>query len=81
EAFIPNEVTRVRFTLNDINHQFRAGHKLMVQVQSSWFPLVDRNPQQFVDIYHASDADYQKATHRIYHQSPSASSIEIGIMK
>ena len=81
EPFTPNAVTTVQFTLNDINHRFRAGHKIMVQVQSSWFPLVDRNPQKFVDIYHAADADYQKATHRIYHNTLSPSSIEIGIVK
>lgn len=81
EAFIPGVVTQVRFTLNDINHRFRAGHKIMVQVQSSWFPLVDRNPQTFVDIYHAADSDYRKATHRIYHTPEAPSFIEIGIVR
>jgi uncharacterized protein len=81
EPFTPNAVTQVRFTLNDINHCFRAGHKMMVQVQSSWFPLVDRNPQMFVDIYHATDADYQKATHRIYHTPVAPSYVEIGIAR
>jgi uncharacterized protein len=45
------------------------GHRIMVQVQSSWFPLVDRNPQKFVDIYKASDSDFQRATERVYHSS------------
>ena len=81
EPFTPNAVTQVRFTLNDVNHSFRAGHRIMVQVQSSWFPLVDRNPQKFIDIYHAADADYQKATERIYHTPAAPSYLEIGIMK
>ena len=50
------------FTLQDVAHTFRSGHKIMVQVQSTWFPLVDRNPQKFVDIYSANEADFQKAT-------------------
>ncbi len=79
EPFTPNAVTQVRFTLNDINHCFRAGHRIMVQVQSSWFPLVDRNPQTFVDIYHASDADFRKATHRIHRTAAAPSFIEAGI--
>ncbi|MGE5314862.1 MAG: CocE/NonD family hydrolase, partial [Acidobacteriota bacterium] len=81
EAFAPGEATHVRFRLNDINHRFLKGHRIMVQVQSSWFPLVDRNPQKFVDIYHASDGDYEKAIHRIYHAPGKASSIEIGIAR
>jgi putative CocE/NonD family hydrolase len=66
EPFIPGQPTEVKFNLQDINHTFKSGHKIMVQVQSSWFPLVDRNPQKFVDIYHASETDFQKATHRIH---------------
>jgi hypothetical protein len=81
EPFTPNAVTLVRYTLNDINHCFRAGHRIMVQVQSSWFPLVDRNPQKFLDIYHATDADYQKATHRIYHTPSAPSYLEVGIAR
>ena len=49
----------------DVFHTFRRGHKMMVVVQGSWFPLVDRNPQTFVDIYHAREADFQKATQRV----------------
>jgi predicted acyl esterase len=52
--------------LPDVAHTFKAGHRIMIQVQSSWFPLVDRNPQQFVDIYHAKDSDFVKSTIRIY---------------
>jgi len=66
EPFTPDQPTRVRFTLPDICHCFRGGHRIMLHVQSSWFPLVDRNPQKFVDIYHARAEDFQKATQRIY---------------
>ena len=66
EPFTPYKPTRVRFKLPDIAHGFRKGHRIMVQVQSSWFPLVDRNPQKFVDIYSAKEADFQKATQRVY---------------
>ncbi|MGE5353101.1 MAG: CocE/NonD family hydrolase [Acidobacteriota bacterium] len=67
EAMVPNKVTKVSFTLQDINHSFKKGHKIMVQIQSSWFPLSDRNPQKFVNIYEAKESDFQKATQRIYH--------------
>jgi len=66
EPLIPGQVTEVKFELRDVAHTFLKGHKIQVQVQSSWFPLVDRNPQQFIDIYHAKESDYVKATHRIY---------------
>jgi len=69
EAFKPNERTNVKFTLPDIAHTFKKGHKLMIQVQSSWFPLADRNPQKFVNIYTCDDSDFQKATIRIYDDS------------
>jgi putative CocE/NonD family hydrolase len=62
EAFTPNKVERVKFELPDIAHTFKKGHRLMIQIQSSWFPLVDRNPQKFVNIYECSDSDFQKAT-------------------
>ena len=67
EAFTPNKPTEVKYTLPDVAHTFQKGHRIMVQVQSSWFPLVDRNPQQFVDIYHCKDADFIKSTIRVYH--------------
>lgn len=68
-ALTPGRVTRVAFDLRDVCHVFRKGHRIMVQVQSSWFPLVDRNPQTFVNIYKADEKDFQKATHRIYRTS------------
>jgi len=65
EAFVPGQTTPVTFTLNDALHTFKKGHRLMVQVQSSWFPLVDRNPQTFVNISTASEGDFQKNTIRL----------------
>ncbi|RYY50424.1 MAG: CocE/NonD family hydrolase [Chitinophagaceae bacterium] len=62
EAFEPNKPTSVKFELPDVAHTFKKGHKLMIQIQSSWFPLADRNPQKFVDIYKATESDFQKAT-------------------
>lgn len=67
EAFVPDQPTTVRFTLPDLSHTFRPGHRVMVQVQSSWFPLVDMNPQTFVDIRQAKASDFKLATHRIHH--------------
>lgn len=66
EPMTPGKVTHIEFEMPDILHTFLKGHRLMVQVQSSWFPLVDRNPQNFVDIYTAKEADFQKATERVY---------------
>ncbi len=81
EAFVPNKITQVKYTLPDVAHTFKAGHKLMIQIQSSWFPLADRNPQKFVDIYHADDSDFQKATIRIYHDAANASKIILPVLK
>jgi len=69
EAFVPGKVTEVKYTLPDVAHTFKKGHRIMVQVQSSWFPIMDRNPQKFVDIYKCDDSDFQKATIKIYHNS------------
>jgi putative CocE/NonD family hydrolase len=69
EPFEPDKVSRIEFTMPDVLHNFRRGHRVMVQVQSSWFPLVDRNPQTFVDIATAKPEDFRKATHRVYHAS------------
>ncbi|HWZ05265.1 MAG TPA: CocE/NonD family hydrolase C-terminal non-catalytic domain-containing protein, partial [Mucilaginibacter sp.] len=67
EAFVPGKPTEVKYSIPDVAHTFKKGHRIMVQVQSSWFPLVDRNPQQFIDIYHAKDSDFLKETINIYH--------------
>ena len=69
EAFEPNKISNVKFDLNDVAHTFKKGHKIMMQVQSSWFPLVDRNPQKFMRIPDAAEKDFQKAGIRIYHSS------------
>ncbi|MBS2036120.1 CocE/NonD family hydrolase [bacterium] len=67
KAFEPNQATRLTFTLNDVCHTFMRHHRVMVQVQSSWFPYIDRNPQNWVEnIFKASDGDFVKATHRVY---------------
>ena len=69
EPMTPNEPARLAFTVGDKYHTFLKGHRVMVQVQSSWFPMFDRNPQTFVDIYHAKPADYQKAEHTVFRSS------------
>jgi len=81
EPFTPGKVEEIDFTMPDINHTFRRGHRIMVQVQSSWFPLVDRNPQTFVDIPNAKPEDFRKATERVYHESGSASGIEVRVVQ
>jgi putative CocE/NonD family hydrolase len=81
EPFIPNKITKVSFQLQDILHTFKKGHKIMVQVQSSWFPLADRNPQKFENIYFARDNDFQKATQRVYHSKEYPSCLKIFILK
>ena len=75
EPFTPGKIEEINFPLNDIAHCFLKGHRIMVQVQSSWFPLADRNPQKFVNIYTAEAQDFQKSDIRIYHNSVYASSI------
>jgi putative CocE/NonD family hydrolase len=80
EAFIPGKISEVRFTLNDIAHTFKKGHRIMVHIQSSWFPLVDRNPQRIVDIYSCSDKDFQKATIKIYHDTDNASLLVLPVL-
>ena len=80
EPMKPGEVTEIKFDMQDAAHTFKKGHKLMVQVQSSWFPLVDRNPQTFVNIYQATDADFQKATHRIYVSPQQPSCVLVSVL-
>jgi uncharacterized protein len=80
EPFTPGAPAEVSFTLTDLYHTVRSGHRLMVQVQSSWFPLVDRNPQTFVDIYKAKDADFRKATERVYRSKARASRLELPVL-
>jgi uncharacterized protein len=77
EPFVPQKPTSVKLTMQDVYHSFRSGHRVMVQVQSSWFPLVDRNPQVFVDIYRAKASDYHQATERVYHSRELPSSVTV----
>ena len=80
EPFIPSQPTRVKFTMPDTYHNFRSGHRIMVQVQSSWFPLVDRNPQKFCDIFQAKESDYQSATQRVFRTSKTGSRLKVLVL-
>ncbi len=81
EAFVPGKITEVKYTLPDVAHTFKKGHKLMIQIQSSWFPLADRNPQKFVDIYKCDDSDFQKAMIKVYHDAVNVSRIILPVIK
>jgi putative CocE/NonD family hydrolase len=80
--FSSGKIEKVKIELQDVFHCFKKGHKIMVQIQSTWFPLVDLNPQKYVEnIYEAKSGDFMKAVHRVYHQSAKASYIEVGVLK
>lgn len=80
EPMVPGEVTRIEIDLRDRFHTFRAGHRLMVHVQSSWFPAYDRNPQTFVDTYRATPGDYQAATQTVYRSADYPSRVILGVL-
>ncbi|MFN5476791.1 MAG: CocE/NonD family hydrolase [Sphingobacteriales bacterium] len=80
EPFKPGKVETVKFELPDISHCFKKGHKLMIQVQSSWFPLADRNPQQFMNIYQAEDKDFVPATIQLHHDAKNSSAIILPVL-
>jgi putative CocE/NonD family hydrolase len=81
EPITPGEVTPFTIDLHTANHVFKKGHRIMVQVQSTWFPLYDRNPQKFVpNIFEAKESDYQKATQHIYRSNRFPSSVEISVL-
>jgi predicted acyl esterase len=81
EAIAPNQVTPFAVDLHSANHVFKKGHRIMVQVQSTWFPLYDRNPQKFVpNIFEAKEADYQKATQTVYRSKQYPSSLEVMVL-
>ncbi|HEU4404743.1 MAG TPA: CocE/NonD family hydrolase [Polyangiaceae bacterium] len=81
KPFVPGEVTKVKFAINDVFHTFQRGHRIMVQVQSSWFPFVDRNPQTYVpSIYEATRSDYVKATHRVYRSKATPSLLRVRLL-
>ena len=79
-AFVPNRVEQFKFALPDVAHTFKKGHRLMIQVQSSWFPLADRNPQQFVDIYQCSEKDFIKSQVKIYHDGADGTRIDLPVL-
>jgi putative CocE/NonD family hydrolase len=81
EPFVPREIARITYDLRDKYHCFRKGHRIMVQVQSTWFPLIDRNPQKFVDIYHAVESDFKEATHKVYRMAKYPSHLKLRILK
>ncbi|MAG58483.1 MAG: X-Pro dipeptidyl-peptidase [Planctomycetes bacterium] len=75
----PGRVTELDFVLPDRMHRFRAGHRIMVQVHSTWFPLYDRNPQTYTDIYRVNAADLESATHRVFHRDDAASRLSLPV--
>ena len=77
EPFTPGKMEKIEYEMPDVYHTFRKGHRMMVQVQSSWFPLVDRNPQKFLNIYDAKAADFMKATERVFFGGTSASGVQV----
>ncbi|HEY5408005.1 MAG TPA: CocE/NonD family hydrolase [Ginsengibacter sp.] len=81
EAFVPGKITEIKWELPDIAHTFLKGHRIKVQIQSSWFPLADRNPQKFMNIYQADEKDFQKAAIRIYHDAAHASKLILPVLK
>jgi predicted acyl esterase len=80
EPLSPGKMTDVNFAMPDLFHTFRQGHRIMVQVQSSWFPLTDRNPQIFIDIPNARPEDFKKATEQVFRQNGAASGVEVLVM-
>jgi putative CocE/NonD family hydrolase len=80
EPFVPNAVTPIHYRMNDIFHTFRPGHRIMVQVQSTWFPMIDRNPGRFMDIWHATDADFHKTTQRVFRSAEYPSHVVLPVL-
>lgn len=80
--FVPNKITPVNYTLYDVAHSFLPGHRLMIQIQSSWFPIIDRNPQKFIDTYHCTEDDFEmKQDIKIYHQKNAATRLILPLVK
>ena len=81
KPFVPDQPTEVAFDINDVFHTFQRGHRIMIQVQSSWFPFIDRNPQHYVpNIFEAKEEDFVRATHRVYRDAQHPSSISVGVL-
>ncbi|MBQ4162454.1 MAG: CocE/NonD family hydrolase [Parabacteroides sp.] len=82
QPFTPNEITPVNYTLYDVAHSFLPGHRLMIQIQSSWFPIIDRNPQKFIDTYHCTIEDFfMKQNIKIFHQENAATRLLLPVVK
>lgn len=82
EPFVPNEIAEIKLPLQDVCHTFKKGHRIMIHVQSTWFPLIDRNPQKYVEnIFKATDADFISATHTVHHKPGAESWIELKVFK
>jgi uncharacterized protein len=80
EPMPANQVTPLNFEMQDVNHTFRRGHRIMVQIQSSWFPLADLNPQKFIDTAKAKSTDFVKATQRVYHAPQAPSGVVVSLI-
>jgi len=81
EPMVPGRVTELEFDLHDRFHTFKKGHRIMVQIQSSWFPVIDRNPQKFVDIYKAKASDFHKAMQKVYRAGERSSCLKLGLVR
>ena len=81
EPMEPGTPTTVRFDMLDVFHTFKAGHRIMIQVQSSWFPMIDRNPGKFLDIFRAKASDYQKTRQRVYRSASRSSYLTVMVWK
>lgn len=82
EPMVPQKVTPIEFRLQDVNHTFKKGHRVMVQIQSTWFPLFDRNPQKFVpNIFEAADSDFIKATHKVFMAPNTPSQLVVDLLE
>ena len=80
EPFTPNAVTPIRYRMNDVYHTFLPGHRIMVQVQSTWFPMIDRNPGRFMNIWDATEADFRKTTQRVFRSADYPSHVVLPVM-
>ncbi len=80
EPFTPGKVEEVSFAMQDVNHTFQRGHRIMIQIQSTWFPLTDRNPQTFLNIPDAKPSDFVKATQRVYHSPSQSSGVDANVL-
>lgn len=81
EPMVPDKITKIEYDLRDKSHCFKKGHRIMVQIQSTWFPVIDRNPQKFIDIYHATEDDFQKATMRVYRSEKYPTHLKLRVIE